>query len=85
MSHLTLFFLDCFSPQYKEIKKADPLTLMTMCFKEVGALSSARAIMDNLVVGMDKVRKVLGFFVFFVFQVGAYYVEFFPFCGFCSP
>ncbi|CAM9714743.1 unnamed protein product [Ascophyllum nodosum] len=40
--------------EYKEIKKADPLTLMTMCFKEVGALSSARAIMDNLVVGMDK-------------------------------
>lgn len=28
---------------------------MTMCFKEVGQVSSARSILDNLVVGMDKV------------------------------
>lgn len=40
--------------EHKEIKKADPLTLMTMCFKEVGAVSSARAILDSLVVGIDK-------------------------------
>lgn len=37
------------------MKKADPLTLMTMCFKEVGAVSSARAILDSLVVGINKV------------------------------
>lgn len=42
--------------QHKENKKADPLTLMTMCFKEVGAVSSARPILDSLVVGMSKVR-----------------------------
>lgn len=42
--------------QHKETKKADPLTLMTMCFKEVGAVSSARPILDNLVVGMSKVQ-----------------------------
>lgn len=41
--------------QHKENKKADPLTLMTMCFKEVGAVSSARPILDSLVVGMSKV------------------------------
>lgn len=43
--------------QHKENKKADPLTLMTMCFKEVGAVSSARPILDSLVVGMSKVAN----------------------------
>ncbi|CAM9510083.1 unnamed protein product, partial [Discosporangium mesarthrocarpum] len=41
-------------PKHKEKKKDDPLTIMTMCFKEVGTESSIRPIMDNLVVGMDK-------------------------------
>lgn len=28
---------------------------MTMCFKEVGAVSSSRSILDSLVVAIDKV------------------------------
>lgn len=50
-----VFFRLLERPQHKENKKADPLTLMTMCFKEVGSVSSARPIMDSLVVGMNKV------------------------------
>lgn len=54
--NLVLFCSLCSRFQHKETKKADPLTLMTMCFKEVGAVSSARPILDNLVVGMSKVK-----------------------------
>ncbi|CAM9472599.1 unnamed protein product [Ectocarpus sp. 13 AM-2016] len=48
--------------QHKETKKADPLTLMTMCFKEVGAVSSARPILDSLVVGMSKATQQIVLF-----------------------
>ncbi|CAB1104374.1 unnamed protein product [Ectocarpus sp. CCAP 1310/34] len=48
--------------QHKETKKADPLTLMTMCFKEVGAVSSARPILDSLVIGMSKATQQIVLF-----------------------